>query len=209
MATTDNEMLYTYWTTSATSCTTTASSTIDDSWGTWCSDTTATSANVAWSSWTIAPAHKQHRRHHIQTAQVREVARRTREAELEKSRKYYEEMQRKRDAAEKKAQQLLMDLIGPEQLEVYKETGRLFVRGAEHDYILKKGGLVTQVGKDRTIDLCVHLADQYKYPETDNVIGLKLMLEGGDEGRVVKLANFRHYSKKLRKDIELPLAACM
>ena len=103
-----------------------------------------------------------------------------------------------------------MDLIGPEQLEVYKQTGRLYVRGNQHDYILKKGGLVTQVGKDQAWWICASTwPSRHAFPETDNILGLKLALEGEDEAKVLEMANYHQYSAKERKEGELPLAACM
>ena len=224
---------WSYWVTDTSYITASSTTTTSDIWTGWnastaSSTTTATSATTIWYTWNtqevIQPAAERQRpvsyyqetRQQCKERLARERARerdnrrqqaaiRRQEAEQEKR---YAELEKKKQAAEAKAKQLLLDLIGSEQLKVYEETGRLFVRGNQHDYILQKGGLVTQVGKDRVIDMCVHLAERYSYPETDNVVGLKLMLEGEDEGKVLKMANYHQHSSRDRKE-ELPLAACM
>jgi hypothetical protein len=98
-----------------------------------------------------------------------------------------EEEERKKKA-ELTAQELLEDLISKEQLEYYKETGRLLVRGRKHDYVVKRAGGVYKVEKDKVVDLCIHLREQFKYPVTDNVIALKLFIES-DENSFLKTAN--------------------
>ena len=208
--TTYNDAWY-HWT--ATSCTSSTSSTTScgDVWSSWNTSTATTTASgdATWIVWNNSGASQPTARPESEfVRQRREQSEQARQAHWA-SEKRYAEIQRKRETAEKKAQQLLMDLIGPEQLEVYKETGRLYVRGNQHDYILKKGGLVTQVGKDKVIDMCVHLAERSSFPETDNVVGLKLMLESEAERKVLKLANYHAYSERLRDKAELPLAACM
>ena len=135
-----------------------------------------------------------------------QAAIRRQEAEQKKR---YAELEKKKQAAEEKAQQLLMDLIGPEQLDVYKQTGRLFVKGNKHDYVLTKGGLVTKIDKSSVVDMCVHLAERCSYPETDNIVGLKLAIEGGDEDNVIDLANIREGSRRPRTPENIPQAACM
>lgn len=174
------------------------------------STATTTSTGDPWIVWNSGGTNQPTARiESVADRQRRERAEERLRAAGEAQEKRYAEIRRKQEAAEKKAQQLLMDLIGPEQLEVYKETGRLYVRGRQHDYILKRGGLVTQVGQDKVVDLCVHLAERSSFPETDNVVGLKLMLESEDERKVLKLANYHAYTERPRDKTELPLAACM
>jgi len=114
------------------------------------------------------------------------------------------ELKKKREEAEKKAKDLLLDLIGEEQLKVYEETGRLFVKGKKYDYILKRGSTVQKIEKKKVIDLCVHLDNRTKFPETDNAIALKLMLEN-EEDKVLEMANFVSSQDKPK---ELPRCAC-
>lgn len=112
-------------------------------------------------------------------------------------------MQKKREEAEAKAKDLLLDLIGENELAVYEETGRVFVKGRKHDYIVQKEGFVQQIQKDKVQDLCAHI-NKSKYPLTDNVVAMKLLIEA-DEDKFLKIAN-RHSSRKVD---ELPKAACM
>jgi len=115
------------------------------------------------------------------------------------------ELKSERELAEEKAKKLLLDLIGEDQMAIYEETGRVFVKGRKYDYIVKKEGLVERIEKDKIQDLCVHLDNRSKYPPTDNVIAMKLSLEN-DERRILKLAN-KQGSRDLPE--EMPLAACM
>ena len=95
---------------------------------------------------------------------------------------------RQRNAAEEKAKELLLDLIGEDQLKIYEETGRIFVKGRKHDYVVQKTGMVRRIEKDRIQDLCIHLRERTRFPETDNVIALKLLIEA-NEKTVEKMAN--------------------
>jgi len=110
-----------------------------------------------------------------------------------------------REKAEEKAKLLLLELIGETELKVYEETGRVFVKGRKFDYIVKKEGMVLKIDKNKVEDMCVQLQNQYKYPPSDNVIALKVMLEN-DEKKVLNLANM--FSLRERPE-ELPMAACM
>lgn len=112
-------------------------------------------------------------------------------------------MKEQKEAAEAKAKELLLDLIGKEELAVYEETGRVFVKGRKHDYIVQRTGFVQQIQKGKVQDLCAHI-NKSKYPLTDNVVGLKLLIES-DEDQFLKIAN-RHSSRTIE---ELPKAACM
>ena len=109
-----------------------------------------------------------------------------------------------KEKAEQKARDLLGLLIGKDELDIYIKTGRLYVRAQNNDYIVKRGGGIIRIEKDKVTDICVHLKNQYKFPVTDNVIALKTMLEA-DEQNVLKIGN--HSSRRDRR--ELPQAACM
>lgn len=128
-------------------------------------------------------------------ARQEEVDRRMREAEERRKKEKIE-----KEAAEAKAKELLLELIGPDELEVYDETGRLFVAGRKYDYIIQKQGKLMRLEKDKITDLCVHLRELHKFPRTDNVIALLMMLLT-DEDYVLKLAN-NHGSRD--KPVELP-----
>ena len=122
----------------------------------------------------------------------------------EEAEKRAKKLEEEKIAAEEKAKELLLELIGEEELKVYEETGRLFVKGRRFDYIVNKDGFVQKIEKGKITDLCVHLQNRYKYPNTDNVVGMKLAIEG-DEEKFLDIAN--HHSP--RNLGELPRAACM
>ena len=117
-----------------------------------------------------------------------------------------EELRKAREAAEVKAQELLLDLIGEDQIEVYRKTGRLFVKGRKYDYIVKRGGGVARINKDKVSDLCIHLTNRHKYPDTDNVIAMKLAIEGS-ENKFLKLANGTNRERDIT-DLDEARAAC-
>jgi len=188
--------IWTDWNTSASTSYTTSSSTTDGVWVTWNGDDAIEYTPVQRSI--PAPSKEEQERRKLRLEQERK--------ESEERQKRYDEMQRKREAAEKKAKALLLDLIGEDQLKVYEETGRVFVKGRKQDYIVQKQGTVIQIQKDKLVDMCVHLENRTKYPDTDNVVAMKIMLET-DEDKVLKLANQHEYSK--RDKSEMPLAACM
>jgi len=121
--------------------------------------------------------------------------------------RYQREIKKLTDMAEIKAQDLLKDFIGENELKIYNETGRLYVKGEKGEYIVRKGGTIQKIEGKNVIDFCVHLKDRSKYPPTDNVIALKLLLEE-EESNVLKLAN-RRGSSSFDSIDELPLAACM
>lgn len=122
--------------------------------------------------------------------------------EQKKAREFRESL---RNAAEIKAKDLLKDFIGKKELEVYNETGRLYVKGKKNEYIVRKDRTVQLIEKDKIVDLCIHLKNRANFPATDNVVALKFMIEH-EEDKVLKLAN-RVGTESLPE--ELPLAACM
>jgi hypothetical protein len=106
-----------------------------------------------------------------------------------------EELKQIKKEAELKAQDLLLDLVGEKEFEMYKRTGKLLVKGRKNTYILGKGRIAIVEGKDITEKgkvkgMCVHLNydDYKKCPETDNVIALKLNIEH-KEKELLKTAN--------------------
>lgn len=119
--------------------------------------------------------------------------------------KRYEKLKKEKADAEQKAKELLLDLIGEKELEIYNKTGRLFVHGKQYDYIVPKEGLIQRIEKDKVTDLCIHLRDRHGFPETDNVISLKLLAEA-DEKQFNSIANQHHPRSRPE---ELPECACM
>jgi len=115
----------------------------------------------------------------------------------------FDKLQAQKAEAEGKAKDLLLDIIGETELAVYEETGRVFVKGRKHDYIVQKEGFVQQIQKGKIQDLCAHI-NKSKYPLTDNVVAMKMLIES-DEDKFLQIAN-RHSSRSYD---ELPKAACM
>lgn len=186
---------------------TTSNTTISNSyiWGVWCTGSghmQITDGSImedsSWSIWC-----------HDGTVHVREHSEDerqeiNRQSELE-SQSRYEKQHKEKENAERRAKELLLDLIGEKELKIYDKTGRLFVRGKEFDYIIPKEGFVQRIAKDKVTDLCIHLQDRHKFPDTDNVISLKLLAEADEEG-FNKLANVHHSSSRPEKLLE---CACM
>ena len=115
----------------------------------------------------------------------------------------YDKLKAQKAEAEGKAKELLLDIIGETELAVYEETGRVFVKGRKHDYIVQKDGFVQQIQKGKIQDLCAHI-NKTKYPLTDNVVAMKMLIEA-DEDKFLQIAN-RHGNRSYD---ELPKAACM
>jgi len=110
-----------------------------------------------------------------------------------------------KEEAEAIAHDLLEDLLDDNQLEIYKNTGRVLVKGRKHDYIVRRHGTtIKRVGKNKVQDLCCHLSYPYKnqLPPTDDTIA-KILAIKYDEEHFNKLAN-HHHIRNLNK---LPEAA--
>lgn len=114
------------------------------------------------------------------------------------------EAERIRLLPEKKANELMGLLIGKDELEVYRETGRVFVKGKNGLYMVKRGGGVSKIEGKNIIDFCVHIERKHGCPPTDHAIALKMMLEENDMN-VIKIAN----RIGIRQVDQLPIAACM
>jgi hypothetical protein len=117
-------------------------------------------------------------------------------------------------ASESKARELLEDLIGEEQMKVYRETGRLLVHGEKFDWLITnyhfgekrkqtyfdytRNVKIQRVEKDKIVDLCVaHHSDEDKrrIPVTDQVIGFLLHAKHAED-YLHKTANSRQQRLK-------------
>ena len=138
------------------------------------------------------------------TAQM-QAERRRAEVQENKWRKQQEE----RKKAEATAKAMLLDIIGEKERSIYEETGQVYVQGRRHGYIIRNWGHVKRIeGNGQIREFCVHLAENFKYPDTDNVIAL-LMAIKYDENRLLRTAN-RKYAKPICDYDEKELrAACM
>jgi hypothetical protein len=185
------------WTSWNDTSTSTAMSNSTYIWTSWVSSNNSTTSSTCsnsstWTNWNVE----------YTTRIIPERNQRSSTDQYEERRKKDAE---KRKKAEENALNLLLDLIGEEQLKIYKETGRLFVKGNKYDYIIQKSGFIKRVEKDKITDLCVHLDNRYKYPATDNVIAMKLAIES-EEKAILKKANIHGSCKRPE---QLPKAACM
>lgn len=112
-------------------------------------------------------------------------------------------------AAEVVAKDLLLDLISEEEFKRYESTGMLIVKGKVHDYVIKKNGSVYRMDKGKIIEfakkkvakgkfICVHPRRSTAYPETDNVITLKMWIEG-NEKEFLNIGNKHDYENDLEE----------
>lgn len=119
-----------------------------------------------------------------------------------------DEKAEERKAAENVALELLLEIIEEDEYARYKETGQLFVKGKRNDYVIKKDGGVYKIDKDKVVDfikkkeadskfICVHPKNRFKYPDTDNVITLKLWIEN-NEKKFLKIGNIHTCNSKLK-----------
>jgi len=197
----------------STSTSTSTASCNDSTWVSWNSPYSVTSttgtADTCWYSWNTSNGRAQIRtlpRELTETEKQIEKDRLLRlSEEREKQKARAKALEEEKENAELRAKDLLLDLIGEKELAVYNETGRLFVKGNKFDYIIQKTGYIKQISKNKITDLCVHLDNRYKFPETDNVIAMKLAIES-DEAGILKLANNRG---SVKRPMELLKAACM
>lgn len=110
-------------------------------------------------------------------------------AEREEERKERQKrLDEERKIAEDNAQALLLDIIGEDQLKVYKRTGRVLVQGNKYQWLVTKNGKVQRITKTNVVDLCVAMQSRYSYPDTDNVIAMILAAKL-DEEKFIKTAN--------------------
>ena len=194
-----------YWNDTGTSSTVT--STTDGTWNYWISDGTTTAAatdsatnDTVWMTWTseISDEYTIIRPNSIiefePTGPVDQVAiaRRNNQAFIDQEWPQYE-----REQAELTAQDLLEDLLDDNQLEIYRKTGRVLVKGRKHDYIIRKHGTtIKRLDKDTVVDLCCHLsyAHKQKMPETDNTIAKLLAIKYNEKefNRLANQSNRRH-----------------
>ena len=192
------------WNTTSSS----TSATSNDTWYYWTTDTTTDATVVTydetWYNWntgdTIRMYEGDYSTPYVDKRRQRLKARRAERKRAKEHRKLLArrvmrefELQK----AEEVAQELLLDLIGPEQMEVYKRTGRVFVKGRTFDWLLQTEGSrckLKKITKDKVQDLCIHI-DNDRIPKTDQVIGYLLNAKFNDE-HLDKPANLVRVNEK-------------
>ena len=157
-----------------------------------------------WSIWVTDDGVQVRRHNQNEIQEIRRLDAEESRAAQERSYREQEEAKKKKEEAEQKAKEMLLDLIGEEELRIYEDTGRILVHGREYDYLLERKGRVQRLEKDKLIDLCIHINNRWKYPETDNVVSLKLLAEA-DEKKFNELANVKRTYDRPEK---LPECAC-
>lgn len=232
----DQKSIWSSWTTtSATSGNTSGANTIDDEliWINWIQEAEAVDVgdvsitvstdnqNQIWYNWNttkvvyvgdtykaVAKTKKERRAQKRKQKYAKKLAEKNRRRMM-----HNEEVKRRQAvAAETKAGALLEDLIGKEQMEVYKETGRILVHGENHDWFisnyqtektkelsyfdLTRNVKIQRIEKSKMVDLCVaHKGDDEnkRIPVSDQVIGY-LLHARHDEDNLKKTANdrFKH-----------------
>lgn len=210
-----SDVVWCTWT-DATASSTTASYTTHDVWENWNTSGTDytytyssdTSADTAWGIWVSSNPkvidYSYYRAEEIRLPEKTVEQKRAERVQHDINKLWGDirimEEHRRKEQAELTAQSLLEDLISKEDLEYYRETGRLLVKGRKYDYVIFKDAGVYRVDKDKIHDLCIHLKKQYGFPKTDNVISLKLLIEA-NEKEFLKTAN-NHGEVKTENTIE-------
>lgn len=183
------------WSTTSYTYSGTSSGTSDNIWYTW-HDGQEVYQQAVQQYYAIPPKMTAEQQQAIEAARVQSEAIR-----LEAQKRAFE-LQKKKEAAEEKAKQMLLDLIGEDLRAEYERTGQVYVQGQRHGYIIKGYGHIKRIeGNGKIRELCIHLQERYKYPDTDNVIALLMTLKH-DEERFLKTANkhglydLSHYQDK-------------
>ncbi len=122
----------------------------------------------------------------VQAAEISQEERQRREADsqraVEEHNRRQEQARLEKEAADIKALDLLQDILPEGDFAFYQKHGRLLVKGRKHDYLIQKdSGIVVRLEKGKVADLCMHLEDHHAYSRHDNVIAMKLYLEGREE----------------------------
>jgi len=171
--TTSSSATWGYWNggdgTSSTSGTVTA----EECWGYWASVTYVSGGDV-----TVGEPRRETEEE--KEARLERERQRAEEDRLraEQAHREFAEAQRKKAEAEVTAQELLEQLLTPEEFALYREHGRVLVKGKSADYLLSKTtGHIRRIEKGKVEDLCLHIRDKTEYAPSDNVIGMKLYIE--------------------------------
>lgn len=172
---------YTVWTSWNTSSGTTAI-TSSDTWYSW--NGNGVSRQVVYevpSSGEYAGLTKVERRTLKRRKRRQELTRKRRQLKRDrKAKAKYEFAKRERERAEKKAQELLEDLLGHDQMEIYRRTGRILVHGKKFDWLLSKDGKIKKIEQGKLVDLCVGVTE-HSIPESDKVVTFLLHAKISDE----------------------------
>jgi len=168
----------------------------DDTGGTLTSNVTTASGPYGpyvWKTWYEEEEVKEEKRRlsRAQRQQEKRLAELRRKQELKRKhaiRREQKMAEKRRVKAETSALELLADIIGPDQVEIYNRTGRVLVKGQKYDWLIIREGYrvrVKRLEQGKLSDLCVHLKNDPGFPPTDRVIGFLLHAK----------ANEKHFAK--------------
>lgn len=189
--------------TSGTSSTITAS--IDSSvWQNWQS-VEVTAVGDTWRTWVSVDPSEYGHRYIPKIPQVSKEEKTALAREREERERKAKELEEQRKAAEERAVELLMDIVGPEEAAVYRETGNLLVKGHGFDWLIGRGGSVRRIEKSKVVSLCLHSTRRYEQPETDNVVALALHAKFAEE----EMAKGNRLNEKRLEDFVMPRAAVL
>ncbi len=179
---TDSSSTWYYWNTTSV---TVSSPTVDSNgiWGYWTQEPVIATSESYYPK--VSKADKR---------RLKRKAERQRKVKLKAQRKAKIEAEkaiRKVKEAERKAKDLLLDVIGEDQLELFERTGRLIVKGRNFDWLIKRYKYpnqedhtaqisISRIKKDKVWDLCVRL-DDGRLPPSDKVLGFLLNAKYNEE----------------------------
>lgn len=227
MATTNNacNTIWTTWVTgnyqtssTSDSCTvwsswnTTTDSSTNAVWGYWNTDTVTYDNQYdhkVWVGWNEVYYQNEYPVIGAEPIRIKRTRSQRKAASRAKQRQVKADLKRKRKAAilryqkqqaELKAQELLFDLLGEKQMEVFRRTGRLFVQGEKFGWLISMEGEgelawvnIKKLKDNKIIDLCVRIDDPV--PPSDKVISFALRAKF-DEESFNKTANHTRVSDK-------------
>jgi len=214
---TASDEIWTTWTDTTTNTTATCSTGSNLVWDSWNNGTpiTSTGSNeTIWFTWVSdstdstshEPSYQPVRIYQEQDFEEMQRQREQREAERVEREIRAQILADEKEKAEVKAKDLLLDLIGKDELALYEETGHLFVKGSKNNYIIRRGGGIIKFNERNISELCFHLSNRYKFPDTDNVIAVKLAIEAMEDW-VLGEANESRLRQRTPEE-PIPRAAC-
>lgn len=125
--------------------------------------------------------------------------------------KYLQEI--KDREADKKARELILDLLPEDQREIYEKTGRVFVKGKKFDWLISrpnegKSVFVQRLDQYKVVDICVHFKKDL--PADDKVIGYAMRAKYS-EADFNRTGNEKTWTEQDRSKVEnlIREAACL
>jgi hypothetical protein len=121
--------------------------------------------------------------------------------------------EQKRASANRKARELLFDLLPEDQHELYERTGRILVKGRKHDWLIRKNHnhgtaiTVSRLDKNRVVDMCVYFREGRNLPTDDRMVGFILNAKLSEDD-FLKTCNIRYSQERKKVEELLKEVAC-